>query len=274
VSHRDLQVADHVDTFRRAGLRRDGDTIRLGPFFVGFDHESTSPFRNYAVPDPGADPRPEDVERLVVCFRERGRIPRLEYSPACAPAVEAALVDAGFVVEARPTVMTCRPGAHTVLPDVEGVRVAEVQPDAGVDVAGACLVAHVAFEEEGMPDERDLRRLARTISSGGGAVLARAERDDEPIGSAHFPAPALPAGDALDGAPSAEIVGVAVEEHHRRFGVGGLLVSRLLDLAERQGVSTAWLVLQSGEAERVYARAGFRRAAEALHLRLPGLVHL
>jgi hypothetical protein len=81
----------------RTALRSRDDIESVGPFLAAFDPDSDSPFRNYAVPEEGARPTREEVEDLRRAFVRRGRQPRLEFLPAAAPAVEAALTQAGFV---------------------------------------------------------------------------------------------------------------------------------------------------------------------------------
>jgi hypothetical protein len=90
-------------------VRRDVE--RAGPFTATFDRHTDSPFLSYAFPDDGAEPTPHDVAALAQAFRRRGRVPRLEFLPAVAPAVEPALLAGGFTVEARLAVMTCAVGA-------------------------------------------------------------------------------------------------------------------------------------------------------------------
>ncbi len=68
----------------------------VGPFLVSFDAHDPGPFRNYAVPDDHARPTADEVDRLTASFRDRHRVPRLEYLPDVSPAVEPALRAAGF----------------------------------------------------------------------------------------------------------------------------------------------------------------------------------
>src|SRR3569832_2163949 len=69
--------------------------LRTGPFLATFDPRRDNPYRNYAVPDDGADPTPAEIEAFAEICRAHGRRPRLEYAPEAAPAQEAALVAAG-----------------------------------------------------------------------------------------------------------------------------------------------------------------------------------
>jgi len=83
------------------------DTESVGPFLVAYDAEDPTPFRNYAIPDDNADPTPSEIQALRRAFSIRDRVPRLEFLPAAMPAVEPALLAAGFVADARLPIMTC-----------------------------------------------------------------------------------------------------------------------------------------------------------------------
>ncbi|MGH8896103.1 MAG: hypothetical protein ACRDZ4_03550 [Egibacteraceae bacterium] len=54
-------------------------------FLATFDRHSDSPYRNYAIPDDGAEPTTTDVQALIAAYERRGRTPRLEYVPPWPP---------------------------------------------------------------------------------------------------------------------------------------------------------------------------------------------
>jgi len=64
-------------------------------------------FLNYAMPDDGADPDDAEVSALVAAFRAADRMPRVEFLPSVAPAVEARLTAHGWTVDDRLPLMTC-----------------------------------------------------------------------------------------------------------------------------------------------------------------------
>src|SRR5690242_14043970 len=88
-----------------ANLRTRPDAVETGPFVLGLDHGTDSPYINYATPLPGASITPADVADLVTAFGDRK--PRLEYVTSCAPDLEKLLLDAGFAVEARNEYLVC-----------------------------------------------------------------------------------------------------------------------------------------------------------------------
>jgi GNAT superfamily N-acetyltransferase len=241
---------------RNQALGRAGSEV-VGPFLASFDAASTNPYRNYAIPDDGADPGDDAIDALLDAYRRRGRTPRVEYFPGAAPLVEAALVRAGFVIDARPSVMTCTsaPAGPTTAPDgIEVVAVASVD-----DRRGAVQAAHLAFGE-GRPQPSDYQRLASMLEAGGAAVIAREKGGGAVLGAAQYPA-------ARDGVT--EISGVAVVPTHRRRGIAGALCALLVAQAIASGVSLCWLSPGGPEAERVYARVGFTVVSQALHMHHP-----
>src|SRR5258708_1158735 len=76
---------------RPAALRRP-DHERIGPFLATFNEGDDNAYLNYAIPDDDAEPDASAVATLVAAFELRKRKPRLEYVPAAAPKVEAALI--------------------------------------------------------------------------------------------------------------------------------------------------------------------------------------
>ena len=87
---RDLQA------FLRTSAQTGRTVVRVAPFTLTIDEHDPLRFLNYAVPDDGAEPDPGAVEALRDAFRERDRLPRLEWIEEAAPAVASALGDAGI----------------------------------------------------------------------------------------------------------------------------------------------------------------------------------
>lgn len=65
-----------------------------------------------------------------------------------------------------------------------------------------------------------------------------------------------------------EIAGIGVRPPSRRRGSAGAITALLARKSFENGVALAWLTPGSSEAERIYARAGFVAALEALHISL------
>ncbi|GAA0282620.1 GNAT family N-acetyltransferase [Actinomadura nitritigenes] len=233
-----------------------GDTaVRVPPFLARFDEHGDGLFFNYAVPDDGARPGPSDVRDLVGAFADRRRTPRLEYLPAAAPAVEAALLAAGFAVERRLPILTC--AGTPPMPAVDGAfEIVRASDDAQL-----WQVARVQSEAYGMPEAtaHDVARLRAVADRGGLVALAVDAATGEGAGAGQF-------GPPHEGV--SELAGVGVRASHRRRGIAAALTAWLTREGRGAGISTPFLMPDNDGAERIYRRAGYERAAEILHISL------
>src|SRR6266536_4932948 len=141
---------------------RGRDTEKIGPFLATFTRDTDNPYLNYAIPDEGGSPSPDDVGGLVAAYRARERKPRLEYIPRIAPAVEPALLAAGFEVESRTPLMTCS-GPRFDAP--KGIEL--VSPATEEDFRGAAQVQWEAYGEAGPLTQRAVDGLRQTANNGG-----------------------------------------------------------------------------------------------------------
>lgn len=232
----------------RSALRGRHDVESVGPFLAAFDPDNDSPFRNYAVPDDGARPTHEEVEDLRRAFVRRGRLPRLEFLPAAAPAVEAALTRAGFVTEARLPLMTCTPAQLRETAPPPGIELeVAVQADALREAAETQNASYGAPEAT----QADVARLERTVAAGGLVGVAR-EVGGRAVAS------------GLIAAPSenlAELAAVGVLPAWRRRGVAAALTGNISRAAFDRGVGTLMLMAYRTE-QGIYGRAGFTVASE------------
>jgi len=249
----DFDVQHHMRTL---ALRVPGH-IRVGPFVCRFNPSWSNPYANYAIPDDHAEPNAADVRGLISAFRERDRKPRLEYMPACAPAVEATLAAAGFEIEDRPPIMACPPESLNAPKPVDGLEFVEARRDEDLDDLAA--VQHYAFGEPGRPDPGAGAGARRIYQNGGIVVLAR--HHGEPAGAGSCSAP-------VDG--MTELGGVAVADRWRRRGIGAALSAHLTGLAHQRGYHTVWLEPADAGVQRIYASIGFRPVGEKLNISLPG----
>lgn len=249
---------DDIDTLNRrllAYLRtqasRGPNHERIGPFLATFNDDDNR-FLNYAIPDDDAAPTAQDIASLIAVFEARKRMPRLEYVAAAAPRVEEALLAAGFTAERRVPVMICVPGRETPLSDTPGIGVFLPRTDA--DLTGA---EQSQAEAYGSPS-RGPGGLMRTIKGGGVVAAARDLATGLVVGAGI----AMPPVDGIS-----EIAGIGVRDNHRRRGIAHALTVQLVATAfAKKGVTLAWLTPEGPAAERIYARAGFAVASEALHI--------
>jgi predicted GNAT family acetyltransferase len=260
-----------LQQYLRGAASRDRDVERIGPFLATFDPHSTIPYLSYAIPDDGARPTSADVAALVDAYARHDRLPRLEYLPVAAPDVEAALLAAGFVVEARLPLMTCGAGAAVDLAPDEGIVIAT--PATDEDFRAMRAAQHAAFsafldghdnadedDADADADADELARQRRRIADGGLALLAR----DRSTGAVVAGGVATVPGDGV-----AEIGGIGVLKSHRRRGIAGAITAGLTRAAHAAGTTTVWLTPGDDGAHRVYARAGFTDTTSQVHLSRP-----
>ncbi|MBV2357374.1 GNAT family N-acetyltransferase [Streptomyces sp. J2-1] len=246
-----------VQEFTVAHLARRPGAVEVGGFVAGFDPATTSPYVNYATPKPGSEPTAQDVTALIAAFRERGLVPRLEFAPEAAPAVEPALRRAGFVTEARHEVLLCTPETLTVpaagAPDVE-------VPSTEAEFAAVDEALAEAFGGEWPPSAEGAARLRRTEENGGAVRFVRAG-DGSCAGAALCTAPAL---------GTAELASVGTRPAHRGRGVAAAVTHALARTAYARGAESVWLEYTGEGSRRVYERVGFRPHSGRLYLRLDG----
>jgi GNAT superfamily N-acetyltransferase len=251
-----VPVSQLVSGYNRASMSNVRSCRRIGPFLASFDPYSANPGRNYAVPDDGARPAPDDVAALVDAFVHNGRIPRLEYVPQSAPEVAAAVCAAGFAVEDRVPVLVSRPGA---LPDrAVPAGVALTLATSAADLLDVARVQHDAYGDPEPPGAGDVSRLEATIRRGGLVAVARDAATGEAVGTGLCNGP-------LDGVD--ELAAVGVREPYRRRGIAGALTAYLAQESHRRGVQLVWLEAEPAE-QRIYRGVGFVDAAEKIWLSL------
>ncbi|WP_031096517.1 GNAT family N-acetyltransferase [Streptomyces sp. NRRL S-15] len=244
-----------IQTYARTLALRSPDHYRVGPFTVRHNPGWELKFANYAIPDRDAEPGAQDIADLVAAFREHDRLPRLEFLPSWAPAVEPALLAAGFTVENRAPVLACAPDDLLAPKPVDGLRIAEPVTDA--EFTSAAAVQHTGFGGEGGPDDGEIAWL-RGATAGGG-VSALATVSGRPAGAGGCSVPADRIG---------ELAGLAVADAFRRRGVGAALSAWLTRTAFERGYDAVWLEPGSPDVERIYAGIGYRRTGEKLNISL------
>ncbi|MHC3459986.1 GNAT family N-acetyltransferase [Streptomyces flavovirens] len=253
-----MPVDTDVQNYVRTLTLRSPDHYRVGPFTVRHNPGWALKFANYAIPDQDAAPTPRDVEDLVTSMRAHDRLPRLEFLPAWAPAVEPALLAAGFTVENRAPVLACTPGTLLAPKPVDGLRIAEPATDAEFTTAAA--VQHTGFGGQGGPGDGEIAWLRAATDGGGASALA--VLDGQPAGSGCCSSPA---------GGISELTGLAVAGPFRRRGAGAALSAWLTRAAFDRGCHTVWLEPGDPGVERIYAGIGYRRVGEKLDVSLePG----
>ncbi len=249
-----LSIDQCIHTYLRASLSAGRETARIGCFLASLDPTSANVYRNYALPDDGANPAPSEIAGLVDWYAQRSRVPRLEYLPSAAPRVEGALVVSGFSVEARLPVMICKAEDIQQFRCPDAIEILNAQDE--VTLKAAAYAQNEAYGEANTT-EADVARLRRIIQSGGMVLLARDLHTGEPAGAGLYSAP-------IGGV--VEIAAIGVRPGFRRRGIAAALTAHLTRAAFESGVLVPFLMAAHPAEERLYARAGFITCAEILHI--------
>jgi ribosomal protein S18 acetylase RimI-like enzyme len=245
-----------IHHYLRAMAESKPGTIQVADFLVMLDPHDAGPYRNYAVPDVGANPRSEEIATLVEAFSRRQRRPRLEYVTDAAPALEGALLTHGFAVEGRLPLMTISTTALRELAPPSDVEV--FLSASSADLFAVAAAQKVAYGELAPPTEHDVRRLQRTLERRGLVVGARSVATSKVVGGGLYSPPH---------AGAAEIAAIGVLPSHRRRGIAAAICAHLATEAFARGVKLLFL-MAAHEAERVYARVGFVTGSWILHISL------
>ena len=255
----DLDADRGIMGFMRGRTGRE--LRRAGPFLVMFTPGTTSRWLNYAIPDDAAEPTAADIDALITVFEGASRIPRLEFLPSVAPAVEASLLTRGFAVEERLPLMTCTPATVRTLAAPSGITLDVPATDAiGMSMA---LLQHEIFQDPQPVDHGSVVRLQSTMEHGGHALVATDVATGALVGAAQT---VVPVG------TTNEIVGVAVAPSHRRRGLAAAMVSALARRCFEGGLTASFLEAAPG-ADGAYRNAGFERTSTVLHISLEGDRH-
>ncbi|WP_432985756.1 GNAT family N-acetyltransferase [Dactylosporangium sp. CA-233914] len=247
-------MSERLAQYMLASAESGREVVRAGPFTVTITGHDPNVYVNYAVPDSGADPSPADIAALVEAFTSRDRTPRLEYLPGVAPAVEPALLAAGFTVADRLPLMLCHPDTLVEQPSPAGFAL--VTPATDADTEAMLAAQHEAFGEP-PPTPAHLAATRAKAASGQLQLLARDLATGEPAGGGV----AVAVRDGIS-----EVAGIAVRPRYERRGLGAALTLHLTRSAFAAGATLTFLTPAGDAQERVYARVGYQRTDSVLFL--------
>lgn len=249
-----------IQSYLRRAASRGRDTQHIGPLLATFTSQNTNPFLNYAIPDEDASPSPEDIASLIAAYQQRQCIPRVEYIPQAAPAVEPALLAAGFCVEERMPLMICSP--EQLQPPLLPSGIELLTPRTDGEILALLTAQNEAYGEAALPGSDEVRRSRTFLEAGGIAVLARDSLTGAAVGGGMCNVP-------FD--QTTELSSVGVRLPYRRRGIAAALTARLAQLAWAAGISTVFLMAAHEAEARVYARIGFQHIGEVLDIRFTPL---
>jgi ribosomal protein S18 acetylase RimI-like enzyme len=231
---------EQLQAVLRATAASGREVVLVGPFTACFDPDEEMKYLNYAVPDDSASPSVDEIDALRAVFRERSRLPRLEWLAEAAPAVADALASAGMREELSTPLMACTP-SELRIPAVD-VEIAVVPATDGLDVRN---MQRIAFGQP--PLDVSAETAERTLAGRVGGAIASASGWTE----------------VIEGV--SEVAGVATAEPFRNRGLAGALTAAAAQAAFDEGAELCVLSPGDETAMRVYERAGFTRVATMRH---------
>jgi ribosomal protein S18 acetylase RimI-like enzyme len=221
----------------------------IGPFTAFTNTVVPVPWYNFAMVLSSADggPDADATTRLTEYYRTRGFPPRVNFVEALAPAgLEAALLAAGYEHVEREHVMFQDEPVEPALP--AGLTLGEAREE---DMADFSRILQVSFGMAAGPEPEWRPRQVERMRAAGVHHLA-AWLDGQLAGVTN-----LHARYGL-----AHITAVATDPAYRRRGVAAALTAYAARVGRAEGAQFAALEVATPEAERVYARLGFRRVGE------------
>jgi GNAT superfamily N-acetyltransferase len=245
--------------------RAAADPVDAGPLRAFL---SRAPWPYYLRPRPELDLQDPgsvtaaDVAAAAELLVQHGSPVSVEWVHELVPSLADTLASSGYAVHFHPLLVLELPAAG--LPEAPGTVLLEAGSPLLNDAVAAAEVAF-AVPGAGSGDEgaqaRDVaevraglvEHLAGRIADGSVAFVAALDPDDGVVASgSHVP---------VDGVT--EVMGVATLPRHRRRGLAGQVVARLLVDATQRGCGLALLSATDDDVARVYERLGFVRIGHA-----------
>ena len=224
-------------------------TIRH-PFVLFMNDEITVPWYNYAGVVPWSEtPGHERIEEVMAHYRARGYSPHFNFTIETAPhGLAEALQSAGCALESHKYVMFQRKPVDPPVP--ADVRLGKTGPE---DMPAAGRILSVSFGSgESAWQEPQLRaRLVARMRAAGMRQLG-AWVEGQLAAAVHLHTVA----------GVGHITGMATAPEFRGRGLAGLLTAYAARCAREEGAVVVALEVATPDAERVYTRIGFSRAAE------------
>ena len=221
--------------------------VRVGPFLAVFNERSDNVFRNYAIPDEGAEPTAAELAALVDAFHERKRTPRFEFVTPNPP-VEQAIEEFGFTVDDRIVLMSVDEGDVTPPDPVPGAEITVAATDEAM--WHVLRIQYQAFGETNEVIQADVDGALRSLPDGQVTVLATI--DGKPAGAGLYTEPRL---------GMAEVVGIAVAPEFRRRHLASLITADLTKRAFAAGLQP-YLQCETENEGRLYGRVGYRNVGQ------------
>lgn len=223
--------------------------VPVGPFTCFIHPNDTAPYANYAIPF-GLSPENWDaaIKELVDVFASHQRVPRLEFIDACAPELETALNQYGFVTESHLVLLICTPQTLQPTSSIPGLTFEFLDTESTLESYRQFnTIPKRAFGSDDAP-EATLEEAADSRKRFGNMVkvLARLDGQSVSVGTLTHPCEGI-----------TEAAGIATITPFRRRGIGGAVTGILAASAFASGLELVFLSAVDERAGRVYERAGF-----------------
>ena len=189
-----------------------------------------------------------DIAAMEATFATRGRAPRLEAVHQAGDGLIPLLEELEWVTEGVYAVYGCQPDSAPVLASSADIQTVAISDDAPASAVQAMMqIGERAFENPDAPlPTLDAATAAQLRWSGMPKVLAYV--DGVAVGSGMLTLP-------VNGC--SELAGICTLQDYRGRGVATQVVAHLLQIAQRSGITLAYLTAADDAAARIYMRAGF-----------------
>ena len=260
----DVDLLHRLDRYLDAVPRAAADAVDAGPFRVFLSH---APWPYYARPRPELDLAADgditgtDVAAAARRLEEHGSAVSFEWVHELVPSLADVLGASGYAVTLHPLLALALPAPlppapHAVLLGAGDPRFRDALAVAEIAFAAAGTAIGAdgpAARDATVVPEGQLEHIAGRVADGSAAMAAAVDPVDGVVASgSHVP---------VDGVT--EVMGVATLPTHRRRGLAGEVVVRLLADAVDRGCSLALLSAADDDVARVYERLGFVRVGHA-----------
>lgn len=222
----------------------------MRPFVLFINDEIPMSAYNYAdVVPSSAMPGRKRIEEVMAHYRARGHGPYFNFTLETAPeGLVEALQAVGCAIMARKYVMFQREEVNPPIP--ADVRLGETAPEDTRVAEGVLSVSFGAGKSVWQQPTLRARLVVRMWSAGMRRFGARVDGRLAAVVHLHT------------AAGVGHITGMATAPEFRGRGLAGLLTAYAASVAREEGAELVALEVATPDAERVYARVGFRRAAQ------------
>jgi ribosomal protein S18 acetylase RimI-like enzyme len=253
-----VEPIDRVQSFLHVRVADRHEREDVGPFAVYTHLTDDAPPNNYALPlTPIHVVSPSLLDQVRAAFAAQYRTPCVTFLDQFAPALEPALLAAGWHMISRQTVLVCTRPTLVQPPLPPNVTMVTVSADSPLDVIREALdVNEQGFDPNAAPATEQDAAQFRPMLAGCQALVLRL--GGQGVSGGIF----VPIHDGVT-----EVMGVATLAAFRRRGFAAMVTAHVAQAAFEYGADLVFLVAKNDAAARVYQRVGFQPCAALLEFR-------